>query len=53
MAMHNNENFEYVIRVKTGSQTYAGCDNDIQLEIHGTKGNTKLHSLDNFTLQHQ
>ena len=48
MAIPTNENFEYVVRVKTGSQTYAGCDNDIRLEIHGTKGNTKLHSLDNF-----
>ena len=46
MTKGSNEYREYVVKVKTGSQSYAGCDNVIQLEIHGTNGKTELRSLE-------
>ena len=39
------EKSKYTIKVKTGLQTWAGCDNKIKLEIHGTKGKTKLQTI--------
>ena len=36
---------EYMITVRTGVEKWAGCDNNIKIEIHGTQGKTNLHSL--------
>lgn len=38
---------EYIVKVKTGSHYWSGCDNYIKLEITGSQGKTDFHSLDN------